>query len=75
MTSLGTSLAVAQAGAARLLGFHCQPFGLCTCKLLRGVVAPVAHLPAGSSEAQYALCPVLLGRIVWVGPGDWVKQI
>ena len=75
MTSLGTPLAVAQAGAARFRGFHRQPLGMCICQLMRRVVVSVADLPAGGTVPQCALCPVLIGRTMRVGPGDWVKQI
>ena len=75
MTSLGTPLAVAQVSAAWFRGFHLQPLGMCICQLMRGVVTSVAHLPAGRTVPQCALCSVLIGRTMGVGPGDWVKQI
>ena len=70
MTSLGTPLAVAQTGAGRFPGFHRQPLGLCTYQPMRGVVTSVVRLLAGSTLPQYALYPVLIGRIVGVSLRD-----
>ena len=37
-------------------------------------MAPVAHLPFGSSVPHHALGPVFIGRAVGEGPGSWLKQ-